>query len=50
MNGIKRCVVLAGGTGGAKLAAGSALYSRDGDRQGFARQTWITPTAPGTPL
>jgi hypothetical protein len=27
---------------GRKLAAGSALYSRDGVQQGFSRQTWIT--------
>jgi hypothetical protein len=27
---------------GRKLTAGSALYSRDGALQGFARQTWIT--------
>jgi hypothetical protein len=27
---------------GRKLAAGSALYTRDGVAQGFSRQTWIT--------
>lgn len=30
------------GVSGRKLTAGSALYSRDGDLQGFSRQTWIT--------
>jgi hypothetical protein len=30
------------GVSGRKLTAGSALYSRDGVLQGFARQTWIT--------
>jgi hypothetical protein len=30
------------GVSGRKLAAGSALYSRDGILQGFARQTWVT--------
>jgi hypothetical protein len=30
------------GVDGRKLTAGSALYSRDGEPQGFARQTWIT--------
>ena len=30
------------GVSGRKLAAGSALYTRDGILQGFARQTWIT--------
>jgi hypothetical protein len=30
------------GVSGRKLTAGSALYSRDGVPQGFARQTWIT--------
>jgi hypothetical protein len=29
-------------TSGRKLFAGSALYTRDGVLQGFARQTWIT--------
>jgi hypothetical protein len=33
---------------GRKLAAGSALYSRDGVLQGFSRQTWITLADPGT--
>jgi hypothetical protein len=36
------------GVSGRKLAAGSALYSRDGVVQGFARQTWITLTDAGT--
>jgi hypothetical protein len=31
---------------GRKLSAGTALYSRDGTTQGFARQTWITLGAP----
>jgi hypothetical protein len=35
------------GVSGRKLAAGSALYSRDGVVQGFARQTWITLPDPG---
>ncbi len=30
------------GVSGRKLAAGSALYTRDGVMRGFARQTWIT--------
>jgi hypothetical protein len=30
------------GVSGRKLAAGSALYTRDGVLQGFSRQTWIT--------
>jgi hypothetical protein len=30
------------GVSGRKLTAGSALYTRDGVLQGFARQTWIT--------
>jgi hypothetical protein len=34
---------------GRKLAAGSALYSRDGVMQGFSRQTWITLADAGTP-
>jgi hypothetical protein len=34
---------------GRKLAAGSALYTRDGVLQGFSRQTWITLPDPGTP-
>ena len=34
---------------GRRLAAGSALYSRDGELQGFSRQTWITLTDIGTP-
>jgi hypothetical protein len=33
---------------GRKLAAGSALYSRDGVLQGLSRQTWITLGNPGT--
>ena len=37
------------GVSGRKLAAGSALYSRDGTLQGFSRQTWITLTNPGRP-
>jgi hypothetical protein len=37
------------GVSGRKLAAGSALYSRDGVLQGFSRQTWITLTDAGTP-
>ena len=36
------------GVSGRKLAAGSALYSRDGVLQGFSRQTWITLADPGT--
>jgi hypothetical protein len=36
------------GVSGRKLAAGSALYSRDGVLQGFSRQTWITLANPGT--
>jgi len=36
------------GVSGRKLAAGSALYSRDGALQGFSRQTWITVADPGT--
>jgi hypothetical protein len=36
------------GVSGRKLAAGSALYSRDGILQGFSRQTWITVADPGT--
>jgi hypothetical protein len=35
------------GVSGRKLAAGSALYSRDGVLQGFSRQTWITLGNPG---
>jgi hypothetical protein len=35
------------GVSGRKLAAGSALYSRDGVLQGFARQTWIRLANPG---
>ena len=38
----------AAGVSGRKLAAGSALYSRDGVLQGFSRQTWITLANPGT--
>jgi len=30
------------GVSGRKLAAGTALYTRDGVLRGFARQTWIT--------
>ena len=37
------------GVSGRKLAAGSALYTRDGILQGFSRQTWITLTDAGTP-
>jgi hypothetical protein len=37
------------GGSGRKLAAGSALYSRDGVMHGFSRQTWITVTDTGTP-
>src|SRR5689334_7293354 len=37
------------GVSGRKLAAGSALYSRDGVLQGFSRQTWITLGDAGTP-
>jgi hypothetical protein len=37
------------GVSGRKLAAGSALYTRDGVLQGFSRQTWITLTDAGTP-
>jgi hypothetical protein len=33
---------------GRKLAAGSALYTRDGVMQGLSRQTWITLTEAGT--
>jgi hypothetical protein len=36
------------GVAGRKLAAGSALYTRDGVLQGFSRQTWITLTDAGT--
>ena len=36
------------GVSGRKLAAGSALYSRDGVLQGFSRQTWITLANSGT--
>ena len=36
------------GVSGRKLAAGSALYTRDGVLQGFSRQAWITLTD-GTP-
>ena len=36
------------GVSGRKLAAGSALYSRDGVLQGFSRQTWITLADSGT--
>jgi hypothetical protein len=36
------------GVSGRKLAAGSALYSRDGVLQGYSRQTWITLPDPGT--
>ena len=36
------------GVSGRKLAAGSALYSRDGILQAFSRQTWITLANPGT--
>lgn len=36
------------GVSGRKLAAGSALYTRDGVLQAFARQTWITLTDPVT--
>lgn len=38
---------LAGGSG-RKLAAGSALYSRDGVLRACSRQTWITVADPGT--
>jgi hypothetical protein len=34
---------------GRKLAAGSALYTRDGEVQGFSRQTWITVADTGMP-
>jgi hypothetical protein len=37
------------GVSGRKLAAGTALYSRDGILQGFARQTWITVATLGAP-
>jgi hypothetical protein len=37
------------GVSGRKLAAGSALYSRDGVLQAFSRQTWITVPGAGTP-
>jgi hypothetical protein len=37
------------GVSGRKLAAGSALYTRDGVLQGFSRQTWITLADPETP-
>ena len=37
------------GVSGRKLAAGSALYTRDGVLQGFSRQTWIALTDVGTP-
>jgi hypothetical protein len=37
------------GVSGRKLAAGSALYSREGKLQGFSRQTWITLADPGRP-
>jgi hypothetical protein len=36
------------GVSGRKLAAGSALYSRDGVLQAFSRQTWIALKRPGT--
>jgi hypothetical protein len=36
------------GVSGRKLAAGSALYSRDGVLQGISRQTWITLAHPRT--
>ncbi|MFL6145049.1 MAG: hypothetical protein ACJ72N_24685 [Labedaea sp.] len=36
------------GGSGRKLAAGSALYTRDGVLQAFSRQTWITLTDGGT--
>lgn len=37
------------GVSGRKLAAGSALYTRDGVLQGFSRQTWITLNDTRTP-
>jgi hypothetical protein len=36
------------GKSGRTLTAGSAIYSREGIRQGFSRQTWITVAGPGT--